>query len=1331
MKNKKKIILYIAMIIVTIFISITIYYFNVNKESSKKYVANINHYKAQNTNAINENDKTKQIYISDIPYNTEKSFAVNGHTIHLDENDSNDLITLKVNDKSTPFIKGICAWATSEMVYDLQEYNYDYFTSYLGVDISEQSNYFNTGVKFYIYTSSNGEDWEEKLHTDTLYGWSEAQYVKIDIKNVKYLKLVADDNSDSWWANWYDEAVYADAKLIKEDYKEDMSEINEIKTVSEYDEIIKKSSIDVIDDFELTLLQREFVNNVGYDVLQSFVRYSDEYKETVLWLMNDSENLRLYLAGGKPEGSYLNSLKVLAKLYTTHKEDLENKNVTKYGTKLSDLYRTMMFSISLTHSGNVYLWIDGMSHSDPVTRYEIYKKLYLHEGQENELIQNKTFESLTVEEMRWVMNTVIDDEEIEWLNDYTRNVKNGATGPYSYIKYTFGYDYDLDKYYDTANYSEWDKKYNLSKYNITYKKGQPKLWIVFEEGSVCGGLSKTGSCIWGAYKGLPNTCVSQPGHCAYIYYDQNKNGDGIWNLGNDVSGWGQSGRTEHLNVRTMNDWGNGNYTSGWNASYILLGQAAQNEYKKYEKSEEILMLASVYNNDTDKLEKIYRKALETENINFDAWLGLVNLYLNDNKKTEEDYYNLAEEIANTLKYYPKPMYDLLTMISPKFESSAYSMKYTLLKTRTLTDAKNATDEDTIQVTAVRQVANTLLGSFDSNIAKFSFDGENAGAIVLSDQYGDSDVQWDYSLDGGKTWNQTGEHIKKLTSEELKSITAENDIKVHIIGVDYSESNIYTIDIKESAGLPADLYANDLENRIIGATSNIEWRYSNNDEWQSYGVVTPDLTGNKEITIRAGSTETYLPSNETITYKFTEDNQPDNRKYIPISYLSIADVSSEEPGHNGSAQMAIDGNINTRWHNNWSGNDKDKYITIKLDSSVYLSAVQYVPIQSETPKNGMFKDVILYVSSDGENWTEVAKETGWAANGDPKTIELKESVEAQYIKIHSPVNYSQSGGTSNFATAAMINLFEDTTKKVNPTAGLKYNITELTNQDVTVTLVDPSTSITITNNDGKDSYVFTQNGEFTFEFVDEFGNTGSKTAKVDWIDKIIPTATIHYNITEKTTKEVTATISDFSEEVTIINNSGNDVYTFTENGSFEFQFKDKAGNIGKATAKVDWIIKQGANPDDKNPPSEDDKPSIDDKDLYLESESYKKDDTYLYRIKPNTTLKELKSNLKTNESAIIKVYKKNQDGTEVELGEDELIGTGMRLIDKLGSQEISLIISVIGDIDGNGTVTATDIAEISNEFLEPNLKGERYLSADIEENKEITATDIAEAIDLFF
>ena len=59
----------------------------------------------------------------------------------------------------------------------------------------------------------------EKYNSSTFYGWSEAKSVKVDIKNAKYLKLTADDNSDNWWSAWYDEAVCANAKLIKEDYK--------------------------------------------------------------------------------------------------------------------------------------------------------------------------------------------------------------------------------------------------------------------------------------------------------------------------------------------------------------------------------------------------------------------------------------------------------------------------------------------------------------------------------------------------------------------------------------------------------------------------------------------------------------------------------------------------------------------------------------------------------------------------------------------------------------------------------------------------------------------------------------------------------------------------------------------------------------------------------------------------------------------------------------------------------------------------------------------------------------------------------------------------------
>ena len=47
------------------------------------------------------------------------------------------------------------------------------------------------------------------------------------------------------------------------------------------------------------------------------------------------------------------------------------------------------------------------------------------------------------------------------------------------------------------------------------------------------------------------------------------------------------------------------------------------------------------------------------------------------------------------------------------------------------------------------------------------------------------------------------------------------------------------------------------------------------------------------------------------------------------------------------------------------------------------------------------------------------------------------------------------------------------------------------------------NVTITNNDGNNTYTFTKNGEFKFEFVDEAGNTNSITAEVTWIKEKEP------------------------------------------------------------------------------------------------------------------------------------------------------------------------------------------------------------------------------------
>ena len=954
------------------------------------------------------------VYLSDISYLTDKSFAQSGYSILLDENKESDFITLNVNGKVNPFLKGICAWATSEIVYDLSKYDYDYFTSYIGIDASEQSDYFNTGAKFYIYTSKDGSYWEEKYESDILYGWSEAPFIKIDIKDANYLKLVADENKDNpgmFWSSWYDETVYADAKLIKEDYVEDKVEADFIKTVAQYDEKIKtySASQEITGEYELLLLQREFVKNVGYDILQQFVRYSDENYNAIFWLMNDVNNLSLYIIGGTPDGRYIDSLNILSKLYNTYKEDLSN-----------NLYRKMIITLSLTHSSNVGLWAGGMTNnpndpnnSNAITRYEIYKKLH-----KTGKLDNEIFESLTIEEMRFVMNNIIDDEEIEWLNDYAK--ENGSRNPYSYINYTFDYDYSISKYYDPDNFEQWDKKYNLSKYNITYQEGYPKLWIVFEEGGVCGALSKTGSNIWGSY-GVPSTVVGQPGHAAYIYYSLDSNGNGVWNLYNDIFGWQQSSRAEKLTIRMPNGWGNGSYTGKYSVPYILLAQGALNDFDNYEKSEKILLLENIYKDNEEELYNIYRKAIEVQPLNFDAWYGLVNLYKSDNTKTDEEKYMLAQEIATNLKYYPLPMYDLLKLIEPSIEGAEYTVALNVLLTKTLTEGTKATSNETIQQTAVREVANYLLGNVETEIASFSFDGENAGAIVLGSQFEGVGVAWEYSLDNKNTWVQSHENIVQLTDEELESITAENDILVHIVGAGYDDENIYRIDILQGK-TPTNLYSNDLENKIIGATDNMEWRYSKNDSWTSFKDEVPDLIGDKTVSVRIKATGVYLQSDE-LTYSFTEDESLDTQKYITIDKLSVFQVSSEALGANEGAQNAIDGNINTIWHSNWDGSDSERYIIIKLDEPKYLSALQYVPRQ--IGYNGRIKDGQILVSMDGNSWEKIATITDWENTAEAKMVEFDEPVESLYVKLVATKNY---GDGRDFITAAMINLFEDITKK---------------------------------------------------------------------------------------------------------------------------------------------------------------------------------------------------------------------------------------------------------------------------------------------------------------
>jgi hypothetical protein len=821
--------------------------------------------------------------------------------------------------------------------------------------------------------------------------------------------------------------VYADARLVNEsDGLDEVVSLN-LKTVAQYDDILKAHTKngEVENGYELTLLQREFVNNIGYSTLQYFANSSLDNAKVLNWLVEDEENLTEYLLGGKPDGSYYDSLTTLVRLYNSYAGDMDDQSPAEYaeGTK-GDLYKRMIITLSLTHSASCGLWAGGMTgniedpnDSDAVERYRIYKKMYLA-GK----LDTQIFETRSIEEMRFVMNAIIDDESIEWLRDYTyNNTSGGKRNPYTYITYMFGYNYSKEEYYSEENYDKWNEKYKLEEYGITYKSGFPKMWIVFEENGVCGAIAKTGTVIQNSY-GVPATVVGQPGHAAYIYQSLNSDGRTVWNLYNDVSGWANSGRTEKIGVRMINGWGEYNvatYTSTIKPdTYVFLAQEALDDYATYEAAEKILMLANVYSGDADKQEEIYRRALEVEPINFDALYGLVTLY-RDTNRSEEDCFALAQQIAQTYTYHPLPMYDLLRILRPLMPSAEYDVKFTLLQTKALTAASKATSRDSVQYSGVIAIAKALLGTVDTTVATFSFDGDNANKIILADRYTGNGVRWDYSIDGGETWTATSENFALLSQEEIESITTENGIRIHIVGTDYEEENIYRIEITK-AGNPSGICANDLENKLIGVSEAYEWRLKDGETWKCFGDESPDLTGDVEISIRKKASGTQMAGNE-VTYTFTEDDLPDNRKYVSVSHLSLVSVSSEQTGNDNYAKYAIDGNINTMWHTAWDGSDTDRYIVVKFDEPVYLSAMEYVPRQSGS--NGRAKSAVLYVSMDGENWEEAGSGLKWADSSAWKTIELDEPIETQYVKLVITAYY---GDGRSFASAAMLNFYADTT-----------------------------------------------------------------------------------------------------------------------------------------------------------------------------------------------------------------------------------------------------------------------------------------------------------------
>ena len=114
-------------------------------------------------------------------------------------------IKLSVNGEEKVFDKGIGTHANSEIVYNLEGKNYEYFETYVGIDrnIAQQN---NSSVIFKVYAD------DVEFYNSGIMKWADdAKLVRIPLEGVSELKIVADNAGNG---NASDHASFGDAKFL-------------------------------------------------------------------------------------------------------------------------------------------------------------------------------------------------------------------------------------------------------------------------------------------------------------------------------------------------------------------------------------------------------------------------------------------------------------------------------------------------------------------------------------------------------------------------------------------------------------------------------------------------------------------------------------------------------------------------------------------------------------------------------------------------------------------------------------------------------------------------------------------------------------------------------------------------------------------------------------------------------------------------------------------------------------------------------------------------------------------------------------------------------------
>ena len=269
-----------------------------------------------------------------------------------------------------------------------------------------------------------------------------------------------------------------------------------------------------------------------------------------------------------------------------------------------------------------------------------------------------------------------------------------------------------------------------------------------------------------------------------------------------------------------------------------------------------------------------------------------------------------------------------------------------------------------------------------------------------------------------------------------------------------------------------------------------------------------------------------------------------------------------------------------------------------------------------------------------------------------------------------------------------NLYIDKYIEDNPVTE-SYSATSLTNQDVTVTLNIPQ-DVKITNNEGNNTYTFTENGTFTFEY-ERRGKTDSKLVSVNYIDKTPPEITNVEN-GEVYTQSITPNASDEHLDKVQLTFKGQVIEDYevgdelAEEGEYKLTATDIVGN----TSTVKFYIMK-------------------------EDSTYKIKDSNILNIRPETTVKDFKENF-----TVIEGYTIKREDTE--LTDEDVISTG-DVLEETDGNKFTLIVR--GDLNCDGRLSLIDLS-IGRKYLLGiiDIDEVQKLSSDMNTDEETSLMDLS-------